>query len=329
MPLLKHVNVGVVFNNFATALEDYFNLCISNSQDPVLDMYPEGYNLYENGAWDKILQTAKEKNINIDNITIEICDYQANYPCKIVYRKPYWLDLIKRCNVDWATEYVAQPEKLFGHFIGRPSWDRVVLHDKVKSTNNCLYTFWTGAGKPPFTDYTIKKLKEFYSEQDAEKYKQILLSAPHNNIRAKLLRRHYWLEFPANILDIKHHYDNIFVDIVSETETANNTTFITEKTIRPMLFKKPFVIMAGQGHLGLLHKLGFKTFNKWWNEDYDNMHGVDRVNAICKVIDSIDSRQQKMYNFIEEMKDVIEHNHSHCVKQGWHKHRATLGIKNE
>ena len=104
MPLLKYVNVGVVFNNFATALEDYFNLCISKSQDPVLDMYPEGYNLYENGAWDKILQTAKEKNINIDNITIEICDYQANYPCKIVYRKPYWLDLIKRSNVDWATE---------------------------------------------------------------------------------------------------------------------------------------------------------------------------------------------------------------------------------
>ena len=60
MPLLKYVNVGVVFNNFATALEDYFNLCISKSQDPVLDMYPEGYNLYENGAWDKILQTAKE-----------------------------------------------------------------------------------------------------------------------------------------------------------------------------------------------------------------------------------------------------------------------------
>ena len=47
---------------------------------------------------------------------------------------------------------------------------------------------------------------------------------------------------------------------------------------------KPFVINGDKGTLKYLHSIGFKTFDKWWDESYDEIKdGWERFDAILKL----------------------------------------------
>ena len=60
-----------------------------------------------------------------------------------------------------------------------------------------------------------------------------------------------------------------FVGIVTETRFAQPTGNLSEKTIHTIHCKRPFVLVAPPFTLQYMHKLGYKTFDKWWSEDYD------------------------------------------------------------
>lgn len=82
-------------------------------------------------------------------------------------------------------------------------------------------------------------------------------------------------------------YQDILVDIVSESHVTGNTFFPTEKTIRPILLKKPFVIFGSKDYLAYLRQMGFRTFADFWDEDYDGYQGKERYLRIIKLIDHI------------------------------------------
>ena len=43
----------------------------------------------------------------------------------------------------------------------------------------------------------------------------------------------------------------------------------------------PFVMVNGHGSISKLKELGFKTFDKWWDESYDDEpNETDRLNKI-------------------------------------------------
>jgi hypothetical protein len=63
---------------------------------------------------------------------------------------------------------------------------------------------------------------------------------------------------------------NTFVNIVNETLYEQHTIFITEKTVKPITCGQPFIIMGNWNSLKKLKELGFKTFDKWWDESYDD-----------------------------------------------------------
>jgi hypothetical protein len=50
---------------------------------------------------------------------------------------------------------------------------------------------------------------------------------------------------------------------------------------------KPFVVYGPIDHLKNLKKLGFKTYNDFWNESYDQYQGIERWKKIQQVIDQI------------------------------------------
>jgi hypothetical protein len=123
----------------------------------------------------------------------------------------------------------------------------------------------------------------------------------------------YPLQHPANLM-LGDYYRNIFVDIVCETKTLGKSFFLTEKTWRPIVEKRPFIIMANRDTMKNLQRLGFKTFAQWWDEGYDDYSDQDRVREILKLIDtistwSIDQCQQTL----KEMRPILEHNY--CVFQ--------------
>lgn len=104
-------------------------------------------------------------------------------------------------------------------------------------------------------------------------------------------------------------YEKFFCDVVTETFFTGKTFFPTEKTTRPLMCGNPFLIHGPVNYLANLRKLGFKTFNGFWDESYDNWHGYERYKMIAKIIDDLSSMTSDDLDVLyKKMLPVLEHN---------------------
>lgn len=110
-------------------------------------------------------------------------------------------------------------------------------------------------------------------------------------------------------------YQQCFLQVVTETVYNYPVTFFSEKTAKPILNKRPFVIVGPAGSLANLRSLGFKTFDKFWNENYDSIIDPEqRLTAVVDLIEwtctlSIDDLQ----SLCVEMQDVLNYNFNYYV----------------
>lgn len=119
---------------------------------------------------------------------------------------------------------------------------------------------------------------------------------------------------------ITKFYKSIFVDLVGENHVLGDTFFPSEKTIRPMLLKKPFIVFASKDFLAYLRQMGFRTFSDFWDEDYDGYEQGDRLRRIYKIIDYIGSMSknqlEKMY---WDMQYTLDYNYDILVNKKFKK----------
>lgn len=71
-------------------------------------------------------------------------------------------------------------------------------------------------------------------------------------------------------------------DFFMEHYMLKDTVFRTEKTMRPMWFRHPFITMGVQGYMQVLRDQGYKTFHPYINEDYDSE--PDDHKRLCMVV---------------------------------------------
>ena len=85
-------------------------------------------------------------------------------------------------------------------------------------------------------------------------------------------------------------YNQCYYALVVES-TIDNQDFdifnLTEKTIKPLLTGMPFVMMSSVGHLRKLRAMGFTTYDKFWDESYDEEPDFEK--RVSKVIDLCNS----------------------------------------
>lgn len=105
-------------------------------------------------------------------------------------------------------------------------------------------------------------------------------------------------------------YDQSFISIASETNFENNIIHMTEKTIKPILFKHPFIIIGPQHTLKSLKQLGFKTFDRFWDESYDEIeNSKDRFVKIMEVCNQISKWNEKeLFKFSKRSVEIAEYN---------------------
>jgi len=113
-----------------------------------------------------------------------------------------------------------------------------------------------------------------------------------------------------NFLSRKDEYENSYFTIVSETNAESKYCFITEKTTKPIMNLHPFIIMGNPKILSVLKSYGFKTFNKWWDESYDDeMDFKTRTQMILNIVKDLCSKsKEEMTSMIKEMESVLIHN---------------------
>lgn len=116
------------------------------------------------------------------------------------------------------------------------------------------------------------------------------------------------------------YYSNFFIDIVAETFINGTAFYPTEKTVRPMLLKKPFIIMGPKCYLIYLRQMGFRTFHNFWNEDYDGYSPEDRYLKILQLIDHLASKPvAELAEMYREMQTILEHNYNLLTTQSYSK----------
>ena len=210
-------------------------------------------------------------------------------------------------------------KKHFGVFVGTSRWHRLyiasVMHGLYK--HKTMMSYWQHhlnndlPANLRMDELMLKDANESMRDHMFEFTKRLPIhldsnDATINDNKGADVRRGDW----ETAYEILPYYNKIFLDIVCETWHEGQCFLPNEKTGRPIIAKTPFIAFAGCGFLNNLKKIGFKTFDKWWSEEYDDHHGVQRIQRMLKQIEKIASLPittlNEMYN---DMSPVLEHNY--------------------
>lgn len=104
-------------------------------------------------------------------------------------------------------------------------------------------------------------------------------------------------------------YGDTKFSIVTETHDRSNLLFITEKTYKPLALGHPFLVLGSTGTLRYLKELGYKTFEKYFDESYDQTSCVkEKIKIILKNV-------QKSINIDKDLINILYHNRDNFFKQ--------------
>lgn len=110
--------------------------------------------------------------------------------------------------------------------------------------------------------------------------------------------------------ETRKFYANSLISIITETNYDSNIVTATEKTFKPIREKHPFIIIGAKGALTEIKRLGFLTFDKFWDESYDDISDNNqRMRKIIEVLNEISMWDNtKILDFKKHAKGIVEHN---------------------
>jgi len=100
-----------------------------------------------------------------------------------------------------------------------------------------------------------------------------------------------------------------WVSLVSEASFAERTCFISEKTFKPIAARHPFILYGNKHSLKYIQELGYKTFDGFIDESYDELDTWERLEAIIKQIQIIKNMTyDKKLEWFESMRYILDYN---------------------
>ena len=247
-----------------------------------------------------------------EKITIQTCNLIEKHdqysikitpPIKHIQNLQNWVKQGKIC-VKQSSDII----KHFGHFIGHSSRFRLAIgahlyhHHQDKTTQtfhsspkNELHTEFIGLEDLWLNDYTLDEV-----DRAVEFLKHMPLRFDHVDNGPIYHMKMY------GILDA---YCDIFLDIVCNTYIKGTTFYMDEKLWRPIITKTPFIVHGPKNFIKNFRKLGFKTFNDWWDEGFSEDYADCQVKSIISIVDRLSrlslNELQEMYN---SMLPTLNHN---------------------
>jgi hypothetical protein len=110
-------------------------------------------------------------------------------------------------------------------------------------------------------------------------------------------------------------YNKSWFSLIVESRT-NHTRFFSEKTAKPLLGHRLFVLFAAPGMLADLKNLGFKTFDTIIDETYD--HTLDDKSRWQKAFDQVVwLSKQNPKHIYQQALSILQHNRRHFLSINW------------
>jgi len=117
---------------------------------------------------------------------------------------------------------------------------------------------------------------------------------------------------PNDVASLGSHsvWQETFVNVV--TETVTHGKFLSEKIWKPIIGKRPFMLVGPPRSFDQLHDWGFKTFNDFWNEEYNDFEEDEQIEDICALLRILDGMSiVQLKNLYAEMQPILDYNHKH------------------
>jgi len=126
------------------------------------------------------------------------------------------------------------------------------------------------------------------------------------------------LEMPASsVLPVQSVYNRSAYSIVAETAyDPDSPVFYTEKTVKPILARRLFVVFTAKNFLAGLKRVGFQTFDGIIDESYDTIDddqarwasAFDQIEYLCT---------QDQTVILEKIRSVVDHNYDLMTRTDW------------
>lgn len=112
-------------------------------------------------------------------------------------------------------------------------------------------------------------------------------------------------------------YNQTAYSLVCETNFEDDFVFFTEKTVKPILAQRLFIILGNRHHLARLRELGFRTFDGIIDESYDEIEGwqprcaaaLEQLRWLC---------EQDQNKILESCRDIVVHNFDLMYGHDWY-----------
>lgn len=141
----------------------------------------------------------------------------------------------------------------------------------------------------------------------------------------KIVYHNLYLTTPNLVIDTNNYdgtlsaFDDLDVlsqglfHIVTETIFYDKKLHLTEKIFKPIVARRPFILVGAPGNLKYFKSYGFKTFDKWIDESYDDIDDPDE--RIIKIVDEIEKltklSNKELKQLQIEMSEIVEFNYNH------------------
>lgn len=236
----------------------------------------------------------------------------------------------------WKFVQVSQPiedcwhtwnqQQVFGTVFGRPLWHRLGIASHLLTHHKPISAVGFTADPHNQDQRELFELTELWqhSPRSLQNFAQVFDQLPlyHRDVDPYTPGAHLTDGYVAQT---KRIYQHFLIDIVAETFTSGHCFFVTEKTVRPMLLKKPFVAMGSKDYLAYLRQLGFRTFADFWSEDYDGYSGQQRYEHILALIDQLAAKSlTELESMYWDMQYTLDHNYNLLMSNGYAKKITAL-----
>lgn len=212
--------------------------------------------------------------------------------------------------LDQLHPYEIKPRQ-FDILLGQPKPHRDCVYQFIKNSkleNQVIMTY--------LTDHLNKSVKEHGNDGFLLAEPGVVLPEEEFTWTVTRIKYHNYEMSLSQVVPIFSIYNQTAYTVITETNIENHYTFFTEKTCKPIMAERLFIMLGGQYYLRNLRKLGFKTFDGIIDESYDlEPDQTQRWNMAIEQMKYLFSQPQA--EILAKVKPIAEHNKRVMLETDW------------
>lgn len=275
-------------------------------------------NLFLLAVIDPMYLTPQDQQYLVDNLKIKQV-YKIGMFADSEYEWNFHAVAVDQLCPDYSADQLLMtvPQQVFLLYQRKPRTHRIELTNILVENNYAQHGIVTLGATPEDSQYWGEGLRApiLTIEDSPQNYKHNGSTTSFSGIPNDLAS--------LGRLDV---WQTSFLNIVSETEFNDwHPRFVTEKTWKPIIGLRPFIIHGQRSVYSWLRKNGFRTFNNYWShiavESSPDQHGnvVSVIDFLCSqskqelqamyqdMLPDLHYNKQRYREFAQEQKYKIDH----------------------